>query len=120
MICLEGLRVGQHITRLPCVHRFHTDCLLRWAQTKLSQKQNVHCPSCSRQLMTPCVLEEEEEPQGPAPLVGIQMCGRKIELQLRHFLYFTLFWLVLVIGIFVWRLGGTAPRTNAVNRNDRN
>ncbi|KAJ0749637.1 putative transcription factor C2H2 family [Helianthus annuus] len=39
-ICLDQFKASEKIAQLPCVHRFHSDCLLPWLEG------NAHCPCC--------------------------------------------------------------------------
>lgn len=39
-ICVQDFRRGHPVTRLPCYHEFHSDCLLLWFHI------NVSCPLC--------------------------------------------------------------------------
>mmetsp|Transcript_21076 Transcript_21076/g.64200 ORF Transcript_21076/g.64200 Transcript_21076/m.64200 type:complete len:83 (-) Transcript_21076:116-364(-) len=39
-ICLEEYTVGQQYRRLPCLHKFHTDCIDPWLRT------SGVCPCC--------------------------------------------------------------------------
>ncbi|KAK8504906.1 hypothetical protein V6N13_056234 [Hibiscus sabdariffa] len=45
-ICLEELEVGSEVSRMPCCHRFHGDCIEKWL------KQSHSCPICRFQLPT--------------------------------------------------------------------
>merc|ERR1711865_1205079 len=42
-VCLDSMRAGQSVVRLPCAHTFHSACLKAWFC-----KQNAHnrCPLC--------------------------------------------------------------------------
>lgn len=40
MICLEELPVGVEVTRMPCSHVYHGDCIVGWLETSHS------CPLC--------------------------------------------------------------------------
>lgn len=35
-ICQEGMAVGEAVRRLPCAHLFHSECIARWLQVKLT------------------------------------------------------------------------------------
>ncbi|PRQ37908.1 putative transcription factor C2H2 family [Rosa chinensis] len=39
-ICLEDFKAGVEATRLPCLHFFHGDCVVRWLEI------NHQCPLC--------------------------------------------------------------------------
>lgn len=39
-VCVEGLQVGQRLSRLACGHTFHARCLLTWLQ------RSETCPNC--------------------------------------------------------------------------
>ncbi|XP_075509863.1 E3 ubiquitin-protein ligase SIRP1-like isoform X4 [Primulina tabacum] len=40
-VCLEQVKwEGESIMHLPCVHKFHTECLVPWLET------NANCPCC--------------------------------------------------------------------------
>ncbi|KAJ2359326.1 hypothetical protein IWW50_000051 [Coemansia erecta] len=47
-ICLEELRIGDVVRRLPCPHMFHTACIDRWLLF-----QSSVCPLCKRETTTP-------------------------------------------------------------------
>ncbi len=32
VICLEALKPGQHVTMLPCFHRYHSPCIAQWLE----------------------------------------------------------------------------------------
>ncbi|KAJ4970663.1 hypothetical protein NE237_003762 [Protea cynaroides] len=40
MICMDEFVRGIHVTKLPCSHFFHSECILTWLKNKNS------CPSC--------------------------------------------------------------------------
>lgn len=40
-ICLEGLVANDDLLRLPCNHRFHSECVIPWIKSK-----HKCCPSC--------------------------------------------------------------------------
>ncbi|KAF5749035.1 hypothetical protein HS088_TW04G00996 [Tripterygium wilfordii] len=44
VICLEELLVGVEVTRMPCGHVFHGDCIVRWLET------SHLCPLCRYQM----------------------------------------------------------------------
>lgn len=39
-ICIEDFKIGEEISTLPCLHRFHSTCVNRWL------RQNNTCPVC--------------------------------------------------------------------------
>lgn len=43
-ICIDELAIGCHVTRLPCSHRFHEDCIGKWL------KKSSDCPLCRSRL----------------------------------------------------------------------
>ncbi|KAK1309960.1 hypothetical protein QJS10_CPA08g00306 [Acorus calamus] len=45
-VCLDGFGAEQDVTRLPCSHRYHSDCLMPWL-TKHSD-----CPCCRKVVLT--------------------------------------------------------------------
>ncbi|KAL4384199.1 hypothetical protein GQ457_15G027960 [Hibiscus cannabinus] len=45
-ICLEELEVGSEVSRMPCCHRFHGECIEKWL------KQSHSCPICRFQMPT--------------------------------------------------------------------
>lgn len=44
MICFEEFEGGMEVTRMPCMHVFHGDCLTRWLESSRL------CPLCRHQL----------------------------------------------------------------------
>mmetsp|Transcript_23533 Transcript_23533/g.36180 ORF Transcript_23533/g.36180 Transcript_23533/m.36180 type:complete len:142 (+) Transcript_23533:491-916(+) len=47
-ICLNGMQIGQEITRSTdpqCHHSYHKECILEWM---LRPKSELHCPCCRR------------------------------------------------------------------------
>lgn len=46
VICLEEFNVGMEVTRMPCMHVFHGDCLARWLE-----KSHL-CPFCRYEMPT--------------------------------------------------------------------
>ena len=47
-ICLEDLVTGSELTRMPCNHMFHGDCIVEWL------KKRVTCPLCRFELPGEC------------------------------------------------------------------
>ncbi|XP_073037674.1 uncharacterized protein [Primulina eburnea] len=45
-VCLEQVKgeEGESIMHLPCVHKFHTECLVPWLET------NANCPCCRMEI----------------------------------------------------------------------
>jgi len=43
-VCLEGYEAGQEVKSLPCLHRFHSECIDHWLQTSGT------CPICKHDL----------------------------------------------------------------------
>eukprot|EP01018_Ginkgo_biloba_P039967 Gb_19820 [translate_table: standard] len=39
-VCLDSFQTGQVLIHLPCVHRFHSSCLIPWLNN------HCHCPCC--------------------------------------------------------------------------
>ena len=39
-VCLQPMRAGEDARALPCIHRFHRECIDRWLAVKRV------CPSC--------------------------------------------------------------------------
>ncbi|XWS23229.1 hypothetical protein CRYUN_Cryun29cG0103100 [Craigia yunnanensis] len=46
MICLEELKVGSDVSRMPCSHTFHANCIEKWL------KQSHYCPLCRFEMPT--------------------------------------------------------------------
>lgn len=44
MICLEPFRVGEELRLLPCMHRYHRQCVDRWLE------RSVACPMCKHDI----------------------------------------------------------------------
>ena len=40
VVCREAFQPGQSVTRLPCLHAYHTDCIVPWLRT------STKCPMC--------------------------------------------------------------------------
>ncbi|CAD6246229.1 unnamed protein product [Miscanthus lutarioriparius] len=45
-VCKDGVAAGQRVKRLPCLHRYHDDCIVPWLQVRNS------CPLCRYELPT--------------------------------------------------------------------
>ncbi|EXC17829.1 E3 ubiquitin-protein ligase RING1-like protein [Morus notabilis] len=45
-ICMEEVKIGSHITRMPCSHMFHSDCIVEWLN------KSHTCPLCRFSLPT--------------------------------------------------------------------
>ncbi|KAI4333115.1 hypothetical protein L6164_017960 [Bauhinia variegata] len=50
-ICLEDFKVGSQVTRMPCLHLYHRNCIVDWL------RQTNSCPLC-RFLMPPAATTE--------------------------------------------------------------
>ncbi|GMN64772.1 hypothetical protein TIFTF001_033852 [Ficus carica] len=46
VICMEEVMIGSHVTRMPCSHVYHSDCVLEWLH------ENHTCPLCRFKLPT--------------------------------------------------------------------
>ncbi|KAK6242792.1 hypothetical protein SCA6_008181 [Theobroma cacao] len=46
VVCLEALNVGSRVSRMPCSHIFHSDCIGKWL------KQSHNCPVCRFHIQT--------------------------------------------------------------------
>ncbi|XP_010927451.1 uncharacterized protein [Elaeis guineensis] len=46
VICLEEFDIGMEVTRMPCMHVFHGDCLARWLE------RSHLCPFCRYEMPT--------------------------------------------------------------------
>lgn len=42
-ICLEGYQEGEMVMTLPCIHRFHSACVVPWLK---QQGRTASCPMC--------------------------------------------------------------------------
>ena len=40
IICLQEFETGSEVTRMPCSHVYHGDCIVKWLET------SHHCPLC--------------------------------------------------------------------------
>jgi len=47
VVCLEELEGGQDVASLPCMHKFHWQCIKEWVETKGA---NASCPICKTPL----------------------------------------------------------------------
>jgi len=45
MICMEEFEDGENIRLLPCLHRFHRDCIDKWLNTSTT------CPVCKKDIV---------------------------------------------------------------------
>jgi len=54
IICIDEFSLGESATQLPCLHKFHHPCILRWLTTKTT------CPTCRT-----CVGASSAETNGP-------------------------------------------------------
>ncbi|CAD5173347.1 unnamed protein product [Musa acuminata subsp. malaccensis] len=43
-VCLDEVQAKQRVTRLPCSHKYHTECVLPWLAA------HSHCPCCRSQV----------------------------------------------------------------------
>jgi len=55
MICINDFEVGEKIRLLPCLHRFHCNCIDPWLQ------ESQYCPGCKLSVWT-------GQPQEPTPV----------------------------------------------------
>ncbi|XVE92196.1 hypothetical protein REPUB_Repub01dG0076200 [Reevesia pubescens] len=46
MICLEKITVESYVSRMPCSHTYHVNCIKRWL------KQSHYCPICHFEMPT--------------------------------------------------------------------
>ena len=44
----EGDEPEHDVMRLPCTHKFHTECLLAMSETHNTDIENIRCPSCNK------------------------------------------------------------------------
>ncbi|CAE8585321.1 unnamed protein product, partial [Polarella glacialis] len=44
MVCLEQFQAGDSLRILPCLHRYHRDCVVRWLS------ENRRCPICKHDI----------------------------------------------------------------------
>ena len=52
VICLGDFEIGESVTTLPCLHRFHTECIKTWL------KSNNHCPVCKFEISLNSIMRE--------------------------------------------------------------
>ena len=52
VICIGDFEPGESITTLPCLHRFHTDCIKSWLQSR------NHCPVCKFEITLDSIRRE--------------------------------------------------------------
>lgn len=45
-ICLEAFAAGDTLRALPCLHRFHADCVDTWIVACVHARQPCSCPNC--------------------------------------------------------------------------
>ncbi|KAK3029318.1 hypothetical protein RJ639_038416 [Escallonia herrerae] len=45
-VCLDEMLLGRQVTRMPCSHVFHGECIVRWL------KESHDCPLCRHKLPT--------------------------------------------------------------------
>lgn len=43
-ICIEDYTEGDNLICLPCLHKFHENCILKWAE------KSPTCPNCQRNI----------------------------------------------------------------------
>mmetsp|Transcript_92760 Transcript_92760/g.258380 ORF Transcript_92760/g.258380 Transcript_92760/m.258380 type:complete len:91 (-) Transcript_92760:160-432(-) len=46
-ICLEQFQAGEKLRMLPCLHRYHCNCVDRW----LLQARSPECPLCRNRIV---------------------------------------------------------------------
>lgn len=52
-ICIHAIEVEQPIISLPCLHRFHSACLIQWLSTHTRD-----CPYCRTEILTQGMLDQ--------------------------------------------------------------
>ncbi len=66
-LCLEKLRCGDELRRLPCTHEFHQACIDRWFDSKTGEPRS--CPLCKGDPLDAVDLDAIElPPLPPLPL----------------------------------------------------
>ncbi|OLY85286.1 RING finger protein 165 [Smittium mucronatum] len=61
LICFEKINVGDDIRVIPCLHRFHKECLDQWLLERTGS-----CPNCRLDLH----IQQAQEPQQEAPIIA--------------------------------------------------
>lgn len=56
-ICLEAMKARHCVTKAPCDHTFHYECLSKWMATKLAREQPAFCPNCNHRIVDPMVID---------------------------------------------------------------
>ena len=51
-VCGAFVFLGISMTRLPCVHSFHSCCVHQWISTEVQAGRSARCPQCNTELMT--------------------------------------------------------------------
>mmetsp|Transcript_30770 Transcript_30770/g.73271 ORF Transcript_30770/g.73271 Transcript_30770/m.73271 type:complete len:279 (-) Transcript_30770:258-1094(-) len=52
-ICLESYESGDLLRRLRCGHKFHIECVDKWALSSLDYSREPSCPACNTPLVEP-------------------------------------------------------------------
>jgi hypothetical protein len=63
-ICIQCIEVEQPIISLPCLHRFHGECLIQWLSTHTRD-----CPYCRTEILTQGMLEQAYRQRHARPSV---------------------------------------------------